>query len=294
MLALATGFGMPDFPIVDAHFHIYDPNHLSYSWIHRLPLVLQAAHDIGDYRRAIEGIAVERAVFVEFLIDPGQHFAEAENAQRLIEADRLIGAFVAHAPVEKGAAVAADLEALVAIAAVRGIRRILEDGKFEMALDPDFIEGVRAVGRSGLSFEIGVRHWGLTFGLELARRCPEVTFVLDHLATPGISQGLREPWWTQIREFASLPNTLAKMSGVMAGLSAATWKKANVVPYLGHAIECFGCDRLMFGSDWPMFTPILSYGDWVDIVETAASGASDAEKRSLFRDTAIRHYRLAS
>jgi L-fuconolactonase len=284
---------MPDFPIVDAHFHIYDPNHLPYSWIDRLPVVLQEARDIGDYRRAIEGIAVERAVFVEFLIDPGQHLAEAENAQRLSEADRLIGAFVAHAPVEKGAAVATDLEALVAIPAVRGIRRILEDGKFEMALDPDFIEGVKAVGRSGLSFEIGVRHWGLTFGLELARRCPEVTFVLDHLATPGIRQGLREPWWTQIREFASLPNTLAKMSGVMAGLSAATWKKADVVPYLGHAIECFGCDRLMFGSDWPMFTPILSYADWVDIVETAASGASDAEKRSLFRDTAIHHYRLA-
>jgi L-fuconolactonase len=284
---------MPDFPIIDAHFHVYDPGHLPYSWIGRLPVALQAAHHLADYRRAIEGIAVERAVLVEFLVDPGHHVAEAGNAQRLMDGDPLIGAFVAHAPVEKGAAVAADLEALVAIPAVRGIRRILEDGKFEMALEPAFIEGVKRVGRVGLAFEIGVRHWGLTFGLELARRCPEVTFVLDHLATPGIRQGLREPWWTQIGELARLPNTLAKLSGVMAGFAAGGWRKADIVPYLVHAIEVFGCDRLMFGSDWPMFTGTLSYAEWLDIVETAAAGASAAEKRSLFRDTAIRHYRLA-
>jgi L-fuconolactonase len=283
---------MPDFPIIDAHFHVYDPDYLPYGWIARLPPALQAAHHLADYRQAIAGIAVERAVVVEFLVDAGHHVAEAGNAQRLMAEDPLIGAFVAHAPVEKGAAVAADLEALRAIPAVRGIRRILEDGKFEMALEPGFVEGVRRVGRAGFAFEIGVRHWGLTFGLELARRCPEVTFVLDHLATPGIRQGLREPWWTQIRELARLPNTLAKISGVMAGFAAGGWRKADVVPYLAHAMEVFGCERLMFGSDWPMFTGTVTYAEWLDIVETAAAGASLAEKRALFRDTAVRHYQL--
>ena len=136
---------MPDFAIIDAHFHVYDPQRLPYAWIRRLSSTLQKAHELSDYRRAIEGIAVERAVFVEFLVDRGHHLAEAENAARLIETDPLLGAIVAHAPVEKGAAVAADLEALVSIPAVRGIRRILEDDKFEMALEPDFIEGVRRV-----------------------------------------------------------------------------------------------------------------------------------------------------
>jgi L-fuconolactonase len=285
---------VPDFPIIDSHIHVYDPARLSYSWISRLAPPLRKRHDLQDYRASIDGIPVERAVVVEFLIDRGQHVAEAASAQEIAESEPLIGAFVAHAPVEKGDAVAADLEALVAIPAVRGIRRILEDGKLELALEPDFIAGVKTVGRFGLPFEIGVRHWGLTFGLELARRCPDVTFVLDHLATPGIRQGLREPWWTQIRELARLPNTLAKISGVMAGLDATTWAGADVSSYLAHAIECFGGDRLMFGSDWPMFTPILSFAAWVGIVDAVMSGAGDAERQSLFRGTAIRHYRLGA
>ncbi len=283
---------MPDFPIIDAHFHVYDPAELPYSWIGRLSPALQAAHGLAAYRWAIDRIAVEQAVFVEFLVDRGHHIAEAVHANRLIDGDRLVGAFVAHAPVEKGAAVAADLETLAAIPAVRGIRRILEDGRFAMALEPGFIEGVRCVGRVGLPFEIGVRHSGLTFGLELARRCPEVTFILDHLATPGIRKGLREPWWTELRELARLPNTRAKISGVMAGFAEGGWRKAEIVPYLAHAIEVFGCDRLMFGSDWPMFTGILTYVEWLDIVETAMAGASDTERRALFRETATRQYRL--
>lgn len=285
---------MPDFAIVDSHIHIYDPDRLPYSWVGRLPQSLRTARDFDGYRAATHGTTVERAVAIEFLVDDGRSIDEALAAQSASEAQPLIGAFVAHAAVEKGAAVARDLETLAAIPSVRGIRRILEEGNLELALEPRFIEGVRTVGRFGLPFEIGVRHWGLTFGLELARRCPDVTFVLDHLATPGIRHGLREPWQTQIREFALLPNTLAKISGVMAGAHARDWKKADVVPYLVHAVECFGFDRLMFGSDWPMFTPVLSFAAWVDIVDEAVSGASAAERNKLYREVAIRHYRLSS
>jgi L-fuconolactonase len=285
---------MPGFAIIDAHFHVYDPARLPYGWIRRLPGPLQAAHAIADFRRASGGVAVEQAICIEFLVDAGHHLAEAASIAALAAADPLVGAVVAHAPVEKGAAVADDLAALAAMPAVRGIRRILEPGRFAMAVEPGFVAGVRAVGEHGFVFEIGVHHSGLKFGIELARRCPGVTFVLDHLATPAIREGLREPWWSEIREFARLPNTLAKLSGVMADYrGAGAWRKSDIVPWLAHAIELFGCDRLMFGSDWPMFTATLSYPEWVDIVETAAAGLTETERRSLFRDTAIRIYRLA-
>jgi len=283
---------MIDFPIVDSHIHVYDPRALPYGWVRNLPERLQAPHAVADFRAAIDAVDVARAVAIEFLVDPGHHVAEATSAERLIAADPLVSAFVAHAPVEKGAGVAEDLDALVALPSVRGIRRILEDGKFEMALEPAFVEGVRTVGRYGLPFEIGVRHSGLSFGLELARRCPEVTFVLNHLATPDIPHGLREPWRTEIGEFARLPNTLAKISGVMAVFGSGAWRKDAVVPHLVHAIEAFGFDRVMFGSDWPMLTTTLTFREWLDIVETAASGADVREKRSLFCETARRHYRL--
>ena len=162
------------------------------------------------------------------------------------------------------------LMALVAIPAVRGIRRILEDGKFETVLEPGFVEGVRRVGRAGLPFEIGVRHWGLTFGLELARRCPDVTFVLDHIGKPGIKHGLREPWWSQIRELAKLPNVVCKVSGVITEADHGAWTKEQVKPYVAHTIECFGFDRVMYGSDWTVSELTHPYPTWVDILDEVA------------------------
>ena len=284
---------MPDFPIIDSHIHLFDIDRLGYSWTRRLPPAMQRSRSLADFRAASGGIAVERVVFMEFLVDRGQHLDEAAYGQGLANADPQVGAVVAHVPVEKGEAVAADLEVVTALPAVRGIRRIFEDANFSMALEPDFIAGVRTVGRFGLPFEIGVRHWGLVFALELARRCPEVTFVLDHLATPGIKHGLREPWWTQIREFGRLPNVIAKISGVMAGVDPKKWAVEDIVPYLTHALECFGFERAMFGSDWPMCEMWVPYAQWLEIVERTVAGASPAEKRALYRDTAIRHYRLA-
>jgi len=65
-----------------------------------------------------------------------------------------------------------DLDRLTTIPAVRGIRRILAEGKLEMMLAPAFVEGINTVGRYGLPFEIGVDHGGLTFGLEAGAALP--------------------------------------------------------------------------------------------------------------------------
>jgi L-fuconolactonase len=162
-----------------------------------------------------------------------------------------------------------------------------------IALEPDFIEGVRRVGRRGLSFDICVKHWALTFGIELARRCPDVSFVLDHIGKPGIRQGLVEPWRRQISELAMLPNVVCKVSGVITEADHAAWTPAQVKPYVEHVIESFGFDRVMYGSDWTVSELTHRYPQWVEILDEIVTGASDTEKRKLFRETAARVYRLA-
>ncbi len=280
---------MPDFPIIDSHIHIFDPRAIAYSWIKRLPPALQRAHSVADFRAALGAITVERVAVIEFLSD--QSLAEAQYGEHLATSDPLVGAIVAHAPVERGAAVEADLDALAALPHVRSIRRIL-DGQYDNVLEPDFVAGVRALGRRGLPFELGVSHYGLIFAIELVRRCPETQFVLDHLATPAIRYGLWEPWASQIVELARLPNVAAKISGVLAGVDAKTWRPDQVTPYLKHAIEAFGFDRVMFGSDWPMLTLTATYAQWVEVVEAAIEGASHFERRKLYRETAARFYGL--
>ncbi len=236
---------------------------------------------------------VDQIVFAEVAVDPGLHVQEATFVQELADRDARLTGMVAHAPVEKGAAVEEDLAALAEFRVLRGIRRLIEVERDPgCCLEPGFLEGVRRVGRHGLPFDICVKHWGMGCALELVRRCPEVQFVLDHIGKPGIRHGLREPWWSQIRELAQLPNVVVKLSGVITEADHAQWSREQVVPYVAHVIECFGFGRVMYGSDWTVSELTHRYPVWVEILDGVVAGATLAERRQLYRETAARVYRL--
>jgi L-fuconolactonase len=284
---------MPKFPIVDSHVHLYDPAVLPYSWMKNRPK-LNRRYDLSDFDRARGPVEVEKIVFAEVWTDMwGGHVEEAKWVAALAREDKRLAGIVAAAPVEHGSRVAKDLEALTAIPGVVGIRRLIEveaDGGF--CLEPGFIEGVRLLPKFGLSFDICVKHWQFVFALELARRCPEVTFILDHIGKPGIRHGLWEPWKSQMREMARLPNVFCKVSGVITEADHAHWTKEEVKPYVAHTIECFGFDRSMYGSDWTVSELTHEYPAWVAILDEVVAGASAEEQRKLWHDNAIRIYRL--
>lgn len=283
---------MPNFPIVDSHVHLYDVARLRYSWLKAHPRIDRTSL-LPDFDRARGPVQVDGIVFAEAWVDPGLHLHEAAFAQGLVDADPRLRGVVAHAPVERGAAVEEDLDALGRNAALRGIRRLIEiEPDPSVCLEPGFVEGVRRVGRRGLPFDICVKHWAMVFAIELARRCPEVQFVLDHMGKPGIRQGLREPWWSQVRELARLPNVVCKISGVITEADHARWTPEQVKPYVAHAVECFGFDRVLFGSDWPVAELTHAYPTWVGIVDEVVQGCGEAELRRLYRDNAVRTYRL--
>ena len=282
---------MPDFAIVDAHVHLYDPARLSYGWMRDIPK-LDRPHLLPDFDAARGPVDVERIIFAEVAADPGQHIAEARFIDDLARTDARLCASVAHAPLERGAAVEPDLAALAQIPTVRGIRRLIQ-GEPDPAfcLEPGFVAAVRLLPKYGFSFDICLKHGALAHGMELARRCPDTMFVLDHIGKPDIRAGLTEPWRSQMREFAKLPNVSCKLSGVITEAGPG-WTRAQVIPYAEHALDCFGFGRTMFASDWSVSSLTHDYATWVDMVDGIVAGASEAEKRSLYRDTARRVYRL--
>ncbi len=283
---------MPDFPIVDSHVHLYDVKRLSYRWLKSVPKI-DWTHLLADFDEARGTVAVDKIVFAEVWVDKGRHLEEAAFVQEMADADPRLCGMVAHLPVENGTAIEADLLTLREFKTLRGIRRLIEiEANPAFCLDPDFIAGVKLVGRHGLTFDICVKHWALVFGIELARRCPEVTFVLDHIGKPGIKHGLREPWWSQLRELAKLPNVVCKISGVITEADHSVWTREQVKPYVAHAIDCFGFDRIMYGSDWPVSALTHAYPTWVEIVDEVVRGSGETEVRKLYRDNSIRVYRL--
>ena len=285
---------MPKFAIVDSHVHFWDPALVPLPWLAGAPALARPALP-GDLAAAAGPVAIDHLVFVEADVAPGRHLDEARWVTGLARAEPRLGAIVAHAPLERGAAVEPDLEALAAMPLVRGVRRLLQDEADEaFCLRPGFVEGVRLLARYGLHGEICVYHRQLGAVLELARRCPETRLVLDHSGKPGIKDGSWEPWATQIKALAGLPNTVCKLSGLVTEADHAAWTPAQLRPYIEHVVAGFGFDRLMFGSDWPVLGLAASYQRWVATLDAALAGAGEAELRRFYRDNALDYYRLAA
>lgn len=283
---------MPDFPIIDTHVHLFDVKRLRYDWLAGAPKI-NKSHLLADYDRACGPVRIEKFVFAEVDVAPGLNIEEARFVQEIANGDKRLAGMVAHLPVEKGKAIAGDLERLMQLPALRGIRRLMQgEANQAFALEPGFIDGIKLLGKHGLSFDFCVRHWGLVYCIEVAKRCPDVQFILDHIGKPDIKNGIREPWWSQIRQLAKLPNVACKLSGVPTEADHEKWTEAELVPYVSHAIECFGFDRVMFASDWPVAELTHRYPQWVAILDRVIARASDDEKRQLYRGTAERVYRL--
>ena len=283
---------MPAFPIIDTHVHLYDIERLSYGWLAGAPKI-NRTYGLADFDAAIPPVEVDKFVFAEVAVDPGLHLEEAAYVQEMADRDSRLAGMIAHAPIDKGAAVEEDILALRQHRTLVGIRRLMQtefDPSFCLA--PTFMEGLRVLPRHGLPFDICVKSWGMAHALELVRRLPEVSFVLDHIGKPDIKYGLREPWWTQMRELARLPNVICKISGAITEADHAHWTSDQVKPYVAHAIECFGFERSMFGSDWTVAELTHRYPVWVEMVDEVIHGSTQAEQRALYRDTAIRTYGL--
>jgi L-fuconolactonase len=284
---------VPDFPLIDAHVHLYDPAAISYPWMQDAP-ALNALHGPAEFTVATGGVAVDGLIFVEVDAARGQELAEARWVERAARTDARIRAMVGSLAVETGTAVAADLAAFAAMPHARAVRRLIQGhaGEPGWCLRPHFVAGVKAVGRTGLSFELCIFHSQMADAIELVRRCPDVTFMLDHIGKPGIRDGIREPWWSEIATMASLPNVTCKISGAITEADHAAWTYDQVAPYVARAIEAFGFDRVVFGGDWPVLELASRYPEWVAMLDRITAGASAADIRKLYRDNAIRHYRL--
>lgn len=283
---------MPSFPIIDSHVHLYDVNRLSYSWLERRPGI-NRPHLFEDYARATAGVEVEKLVFAEVWVDPHLNLAEADWLAEQAARHPAIAGMIAAAPLEIGRRIQPQIEHLRRHPTFRAIRRITEaEADDAYCLRPDFVEGVRLLGEQGIVCDVCVFHHQLPGVIGLARLCPDTTIVLDHIGKPPIRTGERDPWRDNLRQLAVLPNVHCKISGVVTEADQANWSREIIRPYVDHAIECFGFDRIMFGSDWPVLALTIGYGEWVEMVDWIVEGCAAGDRRKLYRDNAANVYRL--
>ena len=154
------------------------------------------------------------------------------------------------------------------------------------------LRGLAAVARAGLVYDLVITAGQLGASARAAAAVPDLVFVLDHLGKPPIAAGRMQPWTRDLRGLAALPNTSAKLSGLVTEADWRHWKVADLRPYAEVALRAFGPARVMFGSDWPVCTLAASYPDVLAAAHDLTAGLSSAEREAIFAGTATSVYGL--
>ncbi len=284
---------MPPQSILDSHVHLWDTERFRIPWLDDIPL-LNRPMTLDDYRAATDGLPVDGLVYLQVEVAPPYALTEAREIATLAAANPVIKGIVPWAPLEFGDRSRLFLEELVAISPlVKGVRRIVQDEPDpEFCLQPDFVRGNELLAEFGLSSDICCNWRQLKQNVELVRRCPETMFILDHNAKPNILENAFEPWASQISDLAAQQNCYVKISGVLTEAEPQAWEIEQVKPYVLHALEAFGEDRVVFGSDWPVVTQAASYHRWVEVLDELTSDLSQEAKEKLWSSNGRRFYRL--
>jgi len=284
---------MPNVPIVDTHVHLWDPREIRMSWLDGNP-VLEQRYMVDEFVAHAGAVAIDSIVYVEVGSEANYAFIEAQRIQKLATTWPTLAGIVAAAPVEFGPVARTYYQTLVDLGPqIKGVRRLFQgESDVNFAARPEVVAGVRALAEFGLSFDICIFHPQLAATIELVCQVPEVQFVLDHIAKPGIKSGTLEPWRSQMRELARLPNVVCKISGMTTEADHANWRYADLVPYADHVIEVFGDERIIFGGDWPVSLMSTTYEAWVETVDRLVGQLPPAAQQRFWRDTAKRVYRI--
>ena len=277
--------------IVDAHVHFWDPASLRYPWLDELAPLRRSFLPV-DYSTAVDGLAVERCVVVEGNCLPSQSVQEAHSFERLAANDSRIAGIVAFAELTERETLPAALDCLANIPLVKGIRQNVQGQPNGFAQQRAFVEGVREVGSRGWTFDLCITHDQLVDAIALVDQCPDTQFVLDHCAKPAIRTAEREPWRRELVGLAAYENVCCKISGLLTEADLANWKENDLLPYVLHTVECFGIDRILYGSDWPVLTLAGDYASWFDFTTRFTESWSNDERHHFYAKNAARVYRI--
>jgi len=174
-----------------------------------------------------------------------------------------------------------------------GAREILQYPEVSVYFDdPAFHRGLKALARHDLCYDILIGPWQLQDSICLVDTHPDLQFVLCHLGKPPIASGDLSVWAADLREIAQRPNVVGKLSGLPLESKLPGWKSSDLWPCIDLALEVFGPDRLMFGSDWPPCLMATSYEHWVRVVELSLAPLSLDEQAKIWATTAERVYGL--
>jgi L-fuconolactonase len=273
---------------IDAHQHFwhYDPVH--HGWMTEAMGTLKRDWLPADLAPHLRAVGIDGTVTVQ----ARQVAEETTFLLQLADAHPTIIGVVGWVDL-RHPDVADAIQTLAAQPKLVGVRHVVHDEPDDdFLLRRDVRHGIGQLRAFGLAYDLLLFPRHLPRAVRLVEEFPDQPFVLDHLAKPRIGEGLIEPWATDLRRLAACPNVTCKLSGMVTEARWDAWTPDQLRPYLDIAVEAFGADRLMMGSDWPVCTLAADYAQTVGVVMDYVQGLGPEAAAAILGGTAARVYGL--
>ena len=274
---------------IDAHQHFWRLDRGDYFWMDDSVAPIQRDLGPGD----LLPLRTEAGIDGTVVVQAAPTVAESEYLLSLADEDQAILGVVGWVDLSQANA-RSDLQHLAAHSRFKGVRPMLQDIEdTSWILRDEVISNLEIVAATGLRLDALITPRHLDAISDLADRIPELPIVIDHCAKPPIQNGqdAGEEWRAGIARLAQAPQIVCKLSG-LANEFGAGWNADKLRPVFDHVLDCFGAERLMWGSDWPVLDLAGTYQNWYHCALSLASTLSTEEQDNLFGETATRFYGL--
>lgn len=276
--------------ILDSHHHLWDYDPAQYAWINPQTMSpLAQSYTLNDLREHSAGCNLTATVAVQ----ARQTLEETDWLLELAADSPLCVGVVGWVPLQDPN-IDTVLERYADQPLLKGVRHVIHDEPDrDFMLRPDFLRGLRALGKTALRYDILIFGLHLPNTIALVDQFPDQPFVVDHIAKPVIDSTKFDAQWAKdLAELAKREHVCCKLSGMVTEVRNDQWDAQTLRPYVDHVLEVFGPDRLMFGSDWPVCRLRAEYDRWVSLASELTATLSAGERDKVFYQNAAEFYRI--
>lgn len=273
---------------IDAHQHFWRYQPQEYGWISEEMTRLK--HDFLPSQLAAELAAQQ--IQGSVAVQARQTLEETRWLLSLVERHPEIKAVVGWIDLQQPD-LSPQLEEFGGQPLLRGFRHLIQDeaDPAEWMAQAAIKPAMQALQQQEYVWDLLVTHRHLAEAALFAARFDRHQIVLDHLGKPDLAAGAQQ-WAKQIAPLAALPHVSCKLSGLLTEPRPAGYGVNDLLPFVEAALEAFGSERIMVGSDWPVCLLAGEYQDAWQSVQQALSPLTFSEQAAITGGNACRIYRI--
>lgn len=278
---------MSDIVCVDSHQHFWELQRNDYGWLTTDLKPLYRNFLPADLIPHLEATNTSKTV----LVQAAPTLAETLYLLELAEDYEFIAGVVGWVDMEKPEVVS-DILKMKQNPLFLGIRPMIQEiPDPDWMLRPELQAIYDKLASLDLTFDALVKPGHLPNLYTLLRRHPQLRVVVDHGAKPNIANNKFQPWADDIETIASNTNAYCKLSGLLTEAGdKPTYEK--IQPYMQHLLKCFGSERLMWGSDWPVLELAADYITWHNYTNEFLNDLTLSDQQKILGLNASKFYKI--